>query len=309
MIVMRCAGEHSGALAPLVQLNGRLNRLELLGVKHLSEPQDLLYSDSASLRELLSFLYETGSPLFLERVPADSATIAAIQEIYKRRGVVILRQARPFPRIVLSDDWRQPESRLNSGRRSDLRRAVRIGEQIGALSHEVLAPRPEELPPLLEEAFEIEAANWKGREGSAVARDELRGAFYRSYAAAASEAGILRLCFLRIGGRAVAMQLALESLNSFWLLKIGYREEFARCSPGMILIAESIRYAASKGLSSFEFLGTAEGWTRVWAKDERPSVSVRAYPSSVRGTAALAVDAVRAGCNRFANILRSLGSS
>ena len=167
------------------------------------------------------------------------------------------------------------------------------------LSYQILSPTPAQLQPLLEEALEVEAANWKGREGSAVARDKLRGHFYRHYAAAASAAGILRLCFLRIGGKAVAMQFAIECSRGFWLLKIGHREEFARCSPGMLLIAETIHYAASKDLVSYEFLGTAANWTRIWTQDEVQSVTIRAYPFQVRGVAALAADAFRATCRRF----------
>jgi CelD/BcsL family acetyltransferase involved in cellulose biosynthesis len=180
-----------------------------------------------------------------------------------------------------------------------LRRAARTAEKIGPLSYQILSPYPSQLAPILEEALEVEAANWKGSEGSAIARDHLRGSFYRHYAAAASAAGILRVCFLRVGGKAVAMQLAIESARGFWLLKIGYREEFARCSPGMLLMAETIRYAASRGLASYEFLGNADNWTRVWTSEEIPTVTIRTYPFGVAGVVTLAADTFRAVLRRF----------
>jgi CelD/BcsL family acetyltransferase involved in cellulose biosynthesis len=95
------------------------------------------------------------------------------------------------------------------------------------------------------------------------------------------------------------MQLAVESARGFWLLKIGYREEFARCSPGMLLMAETIRYAASRGLAFYEFLGNADNWTRVWTSDEVPTVTIRAYPFRVRGIAALTVDTFQGVLRRF----------
>ena len=176
---------------------------------------------------------------------------------------------------------------------------LRIAEKIGPLSYEILSPAPSQLAPILQEALEVEAANWKGSEGSAMARDSLRGPFYRHYAAAASAAGILRVCFLRVGSKAVAMQLALESARGFWLLKIGHREEYARCSPGMLLLAETIRYAASRGLASYEFLGNAHDWTRIWTPDEVQTVTIRAYPFRVRSVVALAVDAFQSALRRF----------
>ncbi len=48
----------------------------------------------------------------------------------------------------------------------------------------------------------------------------------------------LRIAFLRIAGRPVAMQIAVERAQRLWLLKIGYDEEYARCSPGQLLMLE-----------------------------------------------------------------------
>jgi proline dehydrogenase len=47
-------------------------------------------------------------------------------------------------------------------------------------------------------------------------------------------------------------------------------------------------------LRSFEFLGTAEDWTRVWTQRERQTVSLRFYPYSFFGATALAADACAA---------------
>jgi len=297
-------GQQTGAIAPLVRAKGVLGRLEYIGVKILREPTDLVFSDPVALKNLAHALLKLGSPLFLDRIPADSPTVAAIRDAYRGRGLVRIRRAQPYPRILLHQGWRKPESQVNSGRRSDLRRAVRNAEKIGPLSYQILSPTPSELAPILEEALNVEAANWKGSEGSAIAHDKLRGQFYRHYAAAACAAGILRLCFLRIGSKAVAMQFALECAGSFWLLKIGYRDEFARCSPGMLLLAETIRYAASRGLASFEFLGNVDNWTRVWTQDEIQSVTIRAYPFGARGIAALAADAFQAARRRLEETLK-----
>jgi CelD/BcsL family acetyltransferase involved in cellulose biosynthesis len=298
-LVVVKTGSQTGAIAPLVRAKGVLGRLEYVGVRILREPTDLVFSDTVALKNLANALVKLRSPLFLDRIPADSPTVAAIQEAYRGRGAVLVRPAQPYPRILLHEGWRKPESQLNSGRRSDLRRAIRNAEKIGLLSYQILSPSPSQLGPILEEALEVEAGNWKGSEGSAIAHDKLRGQFYRHYAATASAAGILRVCFLRVGSKAVAMQFAIECARGFWLLKIGYREEFARCSPGMLLIAETIRYAASRGLVSYEFLGNADDWTRIWTRDEIQTVTIRTYPFRVRGVAALAADAFQSALRRF----------
>ena len=155
------------------------------------------------------------------------------------------------------------------------------------------------LAEILAESFRVEADGWKGRTGSALLSDPHRRQFYEKYATIASEKGILRLSFMRIGGEVAATQIAVESGGRFWLLKVGYDERFARCSPGHLLMVETLRYAAERGLRTFEFLGSTEPWTQVWTTDVRPCVSVWAYPNNFRGLAAFVWDAVRFGWERL----------
>lgn len=119
------------------------------------------------------------------------------------------------------------------------------------------------------------------------------GQSYRENAAAACDQGILRLCFLRIGGNTAAVQLAIEYNERIWILKIGYREQYARCSPGNLVTMHTIRYAAESRLRSYEFLGTVEPWTRVWTVQERPCISVRAYPMGLLGASVLIKDTLK----------------
>ena len=157
----------------------------------------------------------------------------------------------------------------------------------------------------MDEAFRVEAAGWKGRARTALAHDSTRQAFFRRYAAAASSRGILRLCLPRIGGRAAAMQIAVETGGRFWLLKVGYDERFARCSPGSLLLLETIRHAAARGLRSYEFLGNAEPWTRPWTREVRPCVHLEAYPFKARGVGRLATGAAAVGGRRLRDAVRS----
>jgi CelD/BcsL family acetyltransferase involved in cellulose biosynthesis len=284
---------HITAVAPLVRRRAVLERLELLGMNELHEPLDFPFSHPSALALLANALAQSAVPLKLDRLPMDSPVVGALRTAYRRRGVVICRSSVGWLWIPLDASWLQPEQHVNSGRRSDFRRARRIADRMGPVTTEVVSPMPKELDPLLEEAFQVEASGWKVREGSALASDPLRWSFFHRYAATACEKGILRLCLLRIGGRAAAIQLAVEWGKRFWLLKVGYDEEFARCSPGMLLMLETLRYAAARGLHSYEFLGVAEPWLQVWTRRVRPCVTLRAYPASALGIAALVADAAK----------------
>ena len=295
--------EQPKALAPLIKRTRMFSHLEMIGARELYEPMDFLYSDRASLDVLARNLVEQRISILLRRVPADSPAIAAIQRAFRRRGVVFIVPENSYPYIELNPDWVEPERCFNSGRRSDFRRAQRHASQCGNVRYEILSPGPEQVRPLLEEAYQTEMASWKGIRGTALAVDRVRGAFYTHYALAASERGILRLVFLRINEKAVGMQIAIECDDRFWLMKIAYDEQFARCSPGTLLMLHSVKYAAVRGLKSFEFLGTTERWTRAWTDSRRRCVALRAHPLSIGG---IAVMTFVAGVDLIVSVRRSL---
>jgi len=292
------------AMAPLVKRDDGVSRLELLGVDEIGDPSDLVTTNPSALARLAETLAHIGRPLHLMRIPAESPTVPALRRAYRGKGIVITRAHADYPWIPLDRTWSCPESWLNPGRRSDVRRARRRAGRLGSVRTEMLSPTPGELAPLLDEAFWVEAAGWKGRRGSAVIDDAARRTFFERYAFEAAARGTLRLGFLRIGGRPAAMQLGVESGERFWLLKIGYDETYRRCSPGMLLMIESLRYAAERGLRTYELLGTVEPWTSMWTRKTRACVSVRAYPATPHGIAALLVEGVRIGRRKVPGLAR-----
>ena len=280
------------AVAPLsVKRVYGARRRVMLGVDQHHEPMDVLASDPDSLAQLAEHLAENRLPIILGRMPADSPSVQAVRAAFRGRGLVVALRQGASPYIFLDASWADPEKNLGKRRRSDLRRARRRAETIGKVTTEVLTPRPEELDGLLDEAFEVERHSWKGIRGTALSCDPAQAAFFRRFAHAASRQGILRLCFLRIGEQAVAMQVAITHGIGFWLLKIGYDARFATCSPGVLLLRESIAHAAREGFASYEFLGQSEPWIEVWTKHKRPCVALRVYPYNIDGAASLAVDA------------------
>jgi CelD/BcsL family acetyltransferase involved in cellulose biosynthesis len=280
------------AIAPLVLRASLLPRLEALGSSETGEPFDPIHEDPAALRALLDALVRTGTPLYVERVFAESPLLAGLRAACGVRAIAITRPAVGCPRIALDAAWRQPENHPGVARRSDLRRKQRYAERLGALTYQAITPTPAQLDSLLDEAFRVEASGWKGEIGSALSRNARAGAFYRRYAAAACASGLLRLFFMRVDGRAIATVIAVECAESLWTLKIGFDESFARCSPGALLTRYTIAWAAERGLRSYEFLGAAAAWTRDWTRDERRCVSLRVYPLRPKALAAFAVDAL-----------------
>lgn len=280
------------ALCPFALKRVRgVNRRVMLGVDVHHEPMDLLARDDDALDALAEGLARDAVPVEFGRLPADSPAIPALKRAFRGRWTVVTRQLPPSPFITLDPSWAEPESHLNARRRSDLRRARRRAERLGEVTTEIRCPEAWELTDLLDEAMRVEVRSWKREAKTAILCDPAEEAFIRSYAAAAVPRGVMRLAFLRIDGRAVAMQIAMVAGGGYWLSKIGYDDEFAACSPGLLLLRDSIAHAVGEGLRSFEFLGRSESWIGAWTDQERQTVALHAYPHNAHGAAALAADA------------------
>jgi CelD/BcsL family acetyltransferase involved in cellulose biosynthesis len=290
VLTIRSGGEIV-ALLPLCREAPATARSRMIG-EALCEPGDALCRDRGAADALARAVADAGRPLEIDRVPADSPLIPALRSAMRGRGLVSLRPAMAAPTIALDGRWKDPASLFNAGRRSDFRRAERRAAELGEVRFEMLSPGPGEFDALFDEAVAVEARSWKREAGTAIAVDRFSGRFFRDYFRACAVQGTLRIAFMRIAGRAVAMQMALEWAERFWLFKIGFDEEFGRCSPGALLMLHSLGWAAERELRSFELLGTSEAWiAQLWTRESRECVRLRAYPLTPPGAAALAADA------------------
>jgi hypothetical protein len=294
------------AAAPLSVRRFRgVSRRVMPGVDAFREPMTFVADNEKSLAALCNAVARDPFPLSCGRLPTDSPVLEALQSAYKGRGYFLTRTEPSAPYLKLDPSWADPESHLNSRRRSDLRRARRRAEEAGPLTTEILTPTLEQLPALLNEAYHVEQLSWKGELGSALVHDKVRGDFFRRFCDQACRQGTLRVSFLRVHQRPIAMQIGVIQTGTYWILKVGYDEEFSRSSPGVLLVNETIAYAAKLGLTGYEFLGKTEPWIDVWTELKHDCVSVRAYPYSAHGMAAFTIDGLFSLARRAGSATRT----
>lgn len=288
------------ALAPLVRIPGYgTSRYEVIGATALHEPTGLLASSASAQTRLLDAVFTLRGPVALQRWQAMSADLAEVQRVARRRGVVLVKETAPTYAVSFGGEGAEQLERLPGKLRYDLKRARTRASEHGAVNVKVLSPSPSEVTHILDAFVRIEASGWKGREGSALdARPHLQE-FFRSYCHLSAEAGTLRIFFLLIGESLVAAQIAVEVYERLWVLKIAYDESMSRCSPGFLLNAEAIRYAAAKHLRSYEFLGGAEAWEERWRPERRRSTLVVFYPWTVRGCVGASIHIAAAAWRRI----------
>jgi CelD/BcsL family acetyltransferase involved in cellulose biosynthesis len=228
-------------------------------------------------------LQEPWDVLRLRDVPREHDELEQLSQSLRKGGCsVAFEMPMDSPYVPIPPSWEELEKRLDARFRQNLRRRHRRLEEHGPVRFE-LVTGAEGLDAALEDAFTIEAAGWKGEEGSAIrSRPELVS-FYSAWARMLAQQGKLRLSFLCLGDTRIAFQFAFADRGRWWLPKCGFDEKYRECSPGQLLMAEALKQCITERLEVFEFLGFSMPWKRDWTPLVHPHATLWAFRSTPRG--------------------------
>jgi CelD/BcsL family acetyltransferase involved in cellulose biosynthesis len=165
-------------------------------------------------------------------LPGDGPFVAALQAVggavrycpYRRNRALLRRHGDADAYIAQA---------LHKATRKELARLQRRLAELGVLAFK----RSDDTESFLA----LEAAGWKGRNGSALASTPQGRRFFRAMSAQAARLGRLELLSLELNGRPIAMKCNLLAGEGAFAFKIAYDEAFARYSPGTLLELENIR--------------------------------------------------------------------
>jgi len=113
----------------------------------------------------------------------------------------------------------------------------------------------------------LEAAGWKGREGSAIGSEENATAYFRTLVAAAEQWGAFALHFLEHEGKTIAAQCGVIHRGRYFLMKIAHDEESRQLAPGHLITHAVLEDCAARGLESYHFTANPDEWKRKWTPD------------------------------------------
>jgi CelD/BcsL family acetyltransferase involved in cellulose biosynthesis len=164
--------------------------------------------------------------------------------------------------------------------RSHLRRAKRQLEEQGTLQVKHYSAAD---PEALEKFYGLEAAGWKGAEGTAIKCHPATRQFYDAIAQAAARDGYLSLDFLELNGNPIAGHFGFNLRGRYFLAKAGYDEAFRRHGPGQLLVNEILNQTRERGLREFDFVGPATWDESRWASARRTNYRVFIFRKSLYG--------------------------
>ncbi len=287
------------AIAPLAFVNGLTKgRLEILGTEVLCEPSGLIYEKEAEAAELIDHIIALRKPTVFRRLPADAPVTTLLDAKNKGLGFQAERSS-ASPWLPITHPWNEFEQSISSKNRYTMRRARKRADALGTVAFDFRIPDENDVPNSFEDLVRIESLSWKEKNRTSLGAHTQLNRFFSEYMLSAAKAGILRVNFLTINGAAVAFLMGVEYANRYWVLKISFDEAFAHCSPGVILMHETIHHAVEEELEAFEFLGTDDPWLHVWTDDVHQFVGIHLYPLSLRGLINLGSDSSSYLLNRI----------
>lgn len=162
--------------------------------------------------------------------------------------------------------WHGRSRNLTSNIRRYQHRVQRSGNQ----GRMIRLDRPEEMAPAVERYGQLESSGWKGKEGTAVARDNCQGAFYRELLERFAASGQASVYEFWIGEQIAASRLVISNQSMLIVLKTAFAETMAEFAPGRLLLYELVRDAFARFPGgAIEFYTRASHDQLSWATHSR----------------------------------------
>jgi CelD/BcsL family acetyltransferase involved in cellulose biosynthesis len=204
----------------------------------------------------------------LDAMGTDGATCGALVRVLAQRDSALSifeRVRRPKLQSDL-DGKAYLEKAVSSSTRKKLRQHRRRLAENGALVSSI-ATAPADVCKAFEEFLAIEAAGWKGRNGTALLSSPTDAAFMRAAMAGLAENGAVSIHALHLDGKPVSMQIVARAGSAAFTWKTAYDEQFQDYSPGMLLLEDyTAAFLADKTIScvdscSLDDTGFMAAWT------------------------------------------------
>lgn len=176
---------------------------------------------------------------------------------------------RSSPYIGLEGDWETYRGSLSKNFQRALRNnRNRIARAGGAVVEACVAA--EEVEAAMSDVFAIGDKSWQGSEGSAVGSTAENAAFYRGIVRALAPHGLVRLWFLRLGGRRVAFELHVVHAGVEFGLKTGFDRDFEDLGVGTYLDQHIVQTLfEEKRCREYDLLGNADFYKQRWTDRTR----------------------------------------
>ena len=277
------------ALIPLVRWTGRVRGMPVRYLGILDSPDspvaDVLYAGAAPpvVRALLDHVAARSDwdVLELGRLPLNSESLKALETELPGR----LRWRRAggdvSPYLAVDGPWTRFYGSRSQRFKKTIRNIQNRLDRLGSISVE----EHHALPPgeaLFEEMIALTSRSWKADRGIAIATMPRMREFFGELSRRAAARGWLAVWFLRLDGRAIAMEYQLRANGVVYALRADYDRAYAASSPGSALNFAIARALFERGDVREYQMGPGQNEYKMrWASGCHETVRIQIYRSGL----------------------------
>jgi CelD/BcsL family acetyltransferase involved in cellulose biosynthesis len=198
--------------------------------------------------------------------------------IWQMDGAPFVRLPEGENKAKLIEDYFKSFSK---NRRQILGKKLRRLEKLGNVEFCVTRGYSAEL---MRKYFALEAQSWKARAGTAVTSDEKVARLHDDFARAVAERNALFIYELKLDGKTIAMYISIMYDRQTIGWKMSFDEEYARFSPGNLLLWEVLKGCIENDSPELDMLSPATDNKKFWATGEREHVAFYIFRRGLVGS-------------------------
>jgi CelD/BcsL family acetyltransferase involved in cellulose biosynthesis len=210
--------------------------------------------------------------------------LIALAESENYRTGIWQMDGAPFVRLPRGDDKEKLIAdyfkNFSKNRRQILGKKLRRLEKLGKVEFCVTRGYRAEL---MQKYFALEAQSWKGRGGTDAASDTKVARLHDDFARAVAGQNALFIYELKLNGKTIAMYISIMYSSETIGWKMSFDEEYARFSPGNLLLWEVLKGCIRNDSPELDMLSPATENKKFWASGEREHVAFYIFQRGIVG--------------------------
>ncbi|MDD5775401.1 MAG: GNAT family N-acetyltransferase [Candidatus Omnitrophica bacterium] len=212
----------------------------------------------------------------LENIWDSSLTCKNLPDAMRHSNIrYSLKDGLHSPYVIVSGDWQS----YFASRSKNFHKSYRnIWNRLKSRGDWSIINEPE-----LDGIYNISRKSWKARCRKDIAADAENRDFFEILTDIAEKKGWLHLWILKVEGKGIAYEYALEYKNTMYAIKADFDETYRELSPGKMLHAYVMKYCFEHGLKEIDLCGHDEEYKKKWASGIRNHCHVTMYRPGLYG--------------------------
>lgn len=274
------------ALAPLMKRQGRLRGLpvtELAFAANAITPRSsLLWREGAdglkAVRAIFACLSDHRHEWDIASLANIDVTMPYLAQLsdycHSTQLHAMESPGRESPYIQIGSDFQKYlGDALNRERRHSIRRKVRV---LSEQDHRIVEyTRPDEMEQAIDFAVRVSGASWKQAVNADIASTDASRQFYAEIASHFARVGQVRIWVSFLGDVPIALEYHLTCGERVYFLATDFHKEYAKLSPGTVLLYKVLEQLHGESVSEFDFGGNVYEYKMKWATGVRRHVGVQ----------------------------------